>query len=146
MNLFKSDFWGIQLEEIIPQWDHTQNVKLPKNLISCNYKNKSKTNLPLISSLIPRLLWINGTQKRRLLKSVLPLNPDFDQAHNFQSPAECLAQWSRLTILASSLYQSSSELADAEISSLFSKYPPFLPFHSCSLQPLSLPWKKQYTE
>lgn len=146
MNLFKSDFGGIQLEEIIPQWDHSQNVKMPKNFISCNYKNKSKTNLLLISSLIPRLLWINGTQKRQLLKSLLLLSPDFDQVHNFQSPVECPAQWSRLTILPSPLYQSSSELTDAEISSLFSKYPPFLPFCSCCFQPLSFLWKKQYTE
>lgn len=66
MNLFKSNFLGSSWKTWFHSGDHTQNLKMPENFIPCNYKNRSKINLPLSSSPIPRRPWMNGNPKEAI--------------------------------------------------------------------------------
>ena len=138
----KSGFVGSNWKRWFHNGDPAQNLQLPENFSSCNYKNKSKTNLPLSGSPIPRRF---GTQGQ-FLRSLLPLRPDWPNTE-LSEPSwvpSPMKQPPRVTLpcLATSIwaYRHRDSLL------YFAKTPPFFLSFLVAVQPLSSPWEKQDTE
>lgn len=127
--------------------DHTQNLKMPENFIPCNYKNKSKINLPLSSSPIPRRPWMNGNPKEAIPevtpspKPWLWPSPKLAGPSGVPSPLKQAHKYYLPRSTHQHLVLQRQELV-LYVPNTLSFFLSFL----AVVQSLSFPWKKQDTE
>lgn len=144
MKLLKTGFVGSSWKGWFHNEDHTQNLKMPENFTSCNYKKNQKQTYHSVALLSLAFRGWMEIQKRQFLKSLLSrkpwLRPSTELLEPWPSEAgsryHCPVSTNQLLILQIQ-----------EFFSLFSKYPPpfFLSFLAV-IQPLSFTWKKQDTK